>query len=69
MLNYVLDAIMDTADPTFLASKNVEEESVEVAPGDGEEEESELQTLFKIIESLNEDFEKYLNDEIEDKEL
>ena len=60
---------MDTADPNFLQeSKNEDEVSVEEVGGE-EPSESEVQTLLKIVENINDDFVKYLNDEIVDHEL
>ena len=60
---------MDTADPNFLQDSKAEDEvSVEEA-GSEEPSESEVQTLLKIVENINDDFVKYLNDQIVDHEL
>lgn len=67
VLKYAYHAFMDTADQSFLQESKEDEEA---SQNEGEEVgESHVQTLLKIVESLNEDFEKYLNDQIIDHEL
>ena len=59
---------MDSLDPNFLQKKSDEEDEMEEENGE-EAGESEVSTLLKIVENLNEDFEKYLADEIVDHTL
>ena len=69
VLNYTVESIMDTSDPNFLCVKKSHDDSHEAANEEGEEVETDLQTLLKIVESLNSDFEMFLRDEIYEYEL
>ena len=67
VLKFVYDSYMDTADLAFLHN---EAEADDQENEEGEEAgESEVQTLLKIVENLNDDFEKYLSDSIVDHTL
>ena len=59
---------MDSLDPSFLQKKGDDEDDMEEENGE-EAGESEVNTLLKIVENLNEDFEKFLADEIVDHTL
>lgn len=68
VLDYVNQALMDTNDQQFLKPKK--EDNEEYGEEEKEDEgETEVQTLLKIVENLNEDFERYLKDEIVDHQI
>lgn len=68
LLDYVVHCFMDTADPNFLIETKDDEEEEEIKQGE-DQGESDVQTLLNIVDNLNDDFERYLDDSILDHTL